>query len=97
MGNTDSFAHVTGSGLLNSNGAYWTRHRKMLTPAFHFDVLKPYVGVFNEVSRILLVRGTAFVYAYLQVVFRMCGIHWQKRVNILVYLSILAILRWMLS
>ena len=57
-----SLIHIIGSGLLNSNGAYWTRHRKMLTPAFHFDVLKPYVGVFNEVSRILLVRSIVCVY-----------------------------------
>ena len=59
-----SLIHITGSGLLNSNGAYWTRHRKMLTPAFHFDVLKPYVAVFNEVSRILLVRDMECVHAY---------------------------------
>lgn len=55
------YINLLGSGLLNSNGSYWTRHRKMLTPAFHFDVLKPYVGVFNEVSRILVVSNIACV------------------------------------
>ena len=61
-----------GSGLLNSNGTYWTRHRKMLTPAFHFDVLKPYVVVFNEVSRTLLVGNEECLYVCLYKCFSGC-------------------------
>ncbi|CAG5126234.1 unnamed protein product [Candidula unifasciata] len=37
-----------GEGLIVSNGATWARARRLLTPAFHFDVLKHYVEVYNQ-------------------------------------------------
>uniref|UniRef100_A0A8C6Q3T5 Cytochrome P450, family 4, subfamily F, polypeptide 3 n=1 Tax=Nothobranchius furzeri TaxID=105023 RepID=A0A8C6Q3T5_NOTFU len=37
-----------GQSLLLSNGEAWSRRRRLLTPAFHFDVLKNYVLTFNS-------------------------------------------------
>ena len=45
----------TGDGLITSNGNRWFRMRKLLTPAFHFEILKPYVRVFQESTDTLLV------------------------------------------
>ena len=43
-----------GDGLLVSSDAKWFRNRRLLTPGFHFDVLKPYMNIFNDCSRTLL-------------------------------------------
>ena len=37
-------------------GNRWARTRRLLTPAFHFDLLKPYLEVFNETADTLLVK-----------------------------------------
>ena len=50
-----NIGYITGEGLLCSNGKKWERSRRLLTPAFHFDVLKPYVRVYNDVAGLLLV------------------------------------------
>ncbi|XP_059107750.1 leukotriene-B4 omega-hydroxylase 3-like [Peromyscus eremicus] len=42
-----------GDGLLVSAGEKWSHHRRMLTPAFHFNILKPYVKIFNDSTNIM--------------------------------------------
>ncbi|XP_035694462.1 cytochrome P450 4F6-like [Branchiostoma floridae] len=37
-----------GNGLFLSDGDQWRVHRRLLTPAFHFDILKQYVSVYNK-------------------------------------------------
>ena len=43
-----------GDGLLIAGGAKWARNRRLLTPAFHFDILKPYVEVYNQSADALI-------------------------------------------
>ncbi|KFD57384.1 hypothetical protein M514_01895 [Trichuris suis] len=43
-----------GLGLLTSEAAQWRPRRKLLTPTFHYDILKDFVEVFNQQSRVLL-------------------------------------------
>nr|KAG5710947.1 hypothetical protein BaRGS_013681 [Batillaria attramentaria] len=45
---------VVGDGLLVADGAKWARSRRLLTPAFHFDILKPYVAVSNAACDVML-------------------------------------------
>uniref|UniRef100_A0A8C5L1N2 Cytochrome P450, family 4, subfamily f, polypeptide 39 n=1 Tax=Jaculus jaculus TaxID=51337 RepID=A0A8C5L1N2_JACJA len=42
-----------GDGLLLSKGDKWSRHRRLLTPAFHFDILKPYMKIFNQCTDVM--------------------------------------------
>nr|XP_003411242.1 cytochrome P450 4B1 [Loxodonta africana] len=50
----DFFLQWIGKGLLLLEGPKWFQHRKLLIPAFHHDVLKPYVAVFVDSTRIML-------------------------------------------
>jgi len=50
----ESLSPWIGEGLLIKNGAVWKRARRMLTPAFHFDILKSYMSIYNEAADIFM-------------------------------------------
>ncbi|XP_012325284.2 cytochrome P450 4F12 [Aotus nancymaae] len=43
-----------GEGILLTAVDKWSHRRRMLTPAFHFNILKPYVKIFNQSVNSLL-------------------------------------------
>ncbi|XP_014454227.1 cytochrome P450 4B1 [Alligator mississippiensis] len=43
-----------GKGLLVLDGPKWFKHRRLLTPAFHYDVLKPYVTLISDSTKVML-------------------------------------------
>lgn len=43
-----------GEGLLISCGEKWQKHRKIITPTFHFSILESFFDVFSEKSNILV-------------------------------------------
>lgn len=40
--------------MLLSDGQTWFQHRRMLTPAFHYDILKPYVNLMADSVKVML-------------------------------------------
>ena len=47
-----------GEGLLIAGGDKWYRNRRLLTPAFHFQILKPYINVYNSCLEVMLRKWT---------------------------------------
>ncbi|KAG9468809.1 hypothetical protein GDO78_021905 [Eleutherodactylus coqui] len=43
-----------GKGLLVLSGQKWFQHRRLLTPGFHYDVLKPYVSLMSDCVTVML-------------------------------------------
>ncbi|KAI6649015.1 Cytochrome P450, family 4, subfamily f, polypeptide 40 [Oopsacas minuta] len=43
-----------GDGLLISNFYKWQTRRKMLTPGFHYEILNPYVLLYNEIVEVFI-------------------------------------------
>jgi cytochrome P450 family 4 len=41
-----------GNGLLISTGTKWRSHRRLIAPTFHLNVLKSFIDLFNENSRL---------------------------------------------
>uniref|UniRef100_A0A8C6DZC2 Uncharacterized protein n=1 Tax=Moschus moschiferus TaxID=68415 RepID=A0A8C6DZC2_MOSMO len=48
----------SGTGLLLLEGQTWFQHRRMLTPAFHYDILKPYLSLMADSVRGMLVSSS---------------------------------------
>ncbi|XP_059620231.1 probable cytochrome P450 4ac1 [Phlebotomus argentipes] len=48
------FSAFLGEGLLISKGDKWSQRRKILTPAFHFNILQQFLRVFHEESEKLV-------------------------------------------
>ncbi|XP_041842904.1 cytochrome P450 4B1 [Melanotaenia boesemani] len=49
-----------GPGLLVSSGQKWFRHRRLLTPGFHYDVLKPYVQLMAQSAKTMLDKWESY-------------------------------------
>ncbi|KAM9353519.1 cytochrome P450 4B1-like [Symphorus nematophorus] len=49
-----------GDGLLVSQGQKWFRHRRLLTPGFHYDVLKPYIKLMSDSINTMLDKWESY-------------------------------------
>ncbi|KAH0618647.1 hypothetical protein JD844_018036 [Phrynosoma platyrhinos] len=50
-----------GRGLLTLNGPKWQQHRKLLTPGFHYEILKSYVTPMVESVKVMLEKWEKLV------------------------------------
>ncbi|XP_004699507.1 cytochrome P450 4A6-like [Echinops telfairi] len=61
MGSYRLLSPWIGEGLLLLNGPTWFQHRRMLTPAFHYDILKPYVQLTADSVQVMLEKWEELV------------------------------------
>lgn len=47
-----------GSGLVTAENEKWSHSRRLLTPAFHYNILKGYTPVINSCLEVLLKKWT---------------------------------------
>jgi cytochrome P450 family 4 len=47
-----------GNGLLISTGEKWRTHRKLIAPAFHMNILKSFIPIFNDNSKFVIKKLT---------------------------------------
>uniref|UniRef100_A0A667YKA1 aromatase n=1 Tax=Myripristis murdjan TaxID=586833 RepID=A0A667YKA1_9TELE len=47
-------------GLLVSSGQKWFRNRRLLTPGFHYDILKPYVKLMSDSAKTMLDKWESY-------------------------------------
>ncbi|XP_044745743.1 cytochrome P450 4C1-like [Coccinella septempunctata] len=52
--NYDFVKNWLGDGLITGTGSYWQRHRKLITPTFHFKILDSFQEVFSEKAHLLV-------------------------------------------
>ncbi|KAK6635661.1 hypothetical protein RUM44_000915 [Polyplax serrata] len=50
----DNLKPWLGTGLLTSNGEKWKSMRKIITPTFHFSILREYIPIFSKNAKIML-------------------------------------------
>ncbi|XP_043214456.1 cytochrome P450 4C1-like [Amphibalanus amphitrite] len=50
----DSLRPWFGEGLLTGSGEHWHKHRKLLTPTFHFSILDQFLPIFQQHSQALV-------------------------------------------
>ena len=50
----DSLRPWFGEGLLTASGKRWHKHRKLLTPTFHFSILDQFLPIFRQHSQALV-------------------------------------------
>uniref|UniRef100_A0A667YCD1 aromatase n=1 Tax=Myripristis murdjan TaxID=586833 RepID=A0A667YCD1_9TELE len=54
------FTPWIGDGLLVSSGQKWFRNRRLLTPGFHYDILKPYVKLMSDSAKTMLDKWESY-------------------------------------